>query len=139
MVHVLTQDAWTKAFAVIGYKYTMEDKKSSSAIGVRDFTECSFLKRTMRFDEDADRWVAQLDLDSILEPPYWSKSTSQFEDIVKSEVETALRELALYPKTVYDTWAPKIIRACETNMKWRPTVVDYKVNQQLVFKDTCYC
>jgi len=139
MHSVLHQQAWTDAFAILGYKYTMEDKESDITSTLRDFTECSFLKRTMAFDVENDRWVARLALDSVLEPPYWTKRGTQSEQIVRDEVTVAFRELALYPESIYNEWTSKILDSCRRNMGWIPDVIDYRVNQKLVFSDDCYC
>ncbi len=66
----------------IGFIYTNENK-TDEVVEHRTIDHCSFLKRGFRYDADVKRWLAPLELDVILEMPYWTKTDApigSFED-----------------------------------------------------------
>lgn len=78
-----------ETLATIGVEYTMADKKAES-IPFIDIKDCSFLKRTWRFDEDVQDWLAPLEEDSIIKSlTMWVPSGSidkyaQMVDVISS-------------------------------------------------------
>lgn len=108
-----------------GMGYTDELKTTGLAKDFRSIDEIEFLKRRWRYDERVGRYVAPLRIESIIEMPYWSKK-NQYEEIWRTNVQNALKELSLQDERTFDTWAPKIIKA-STEAGFTPDVVDYDV------------
>lgn len=93
----------------LGMKYTSETK--TSAKDMRLITDVAFLKRKFRYEVLYDRYAAPLDLDVILEIPYWITSGEDNHSRLHDNVNTSLRELALHSKEVFNEWCPKIVQA----------------------------
>lgn len=87
----------------IGMNATSADK---SALGkdMKTLEEIQFLKRTFRFCPLERRWVAPLQLDVILEMPYWTKRQSNKDQIVCDTMNMAIRELTLHGKIIFDRY-----------------------------------
>jgi len=90
-----------------GVEYTNE-KKTETIIKYRNIVDVSFLKRGFRYEPLVARYVAPLELDVILEMPYWTKDTNQRNSIFIDTANNSLLELSLHGKEVYDLWATKI-------------------------------
>lgn len=91
------------AFNKMGIVYTMADKETESVPFIH-IDDCSFLKRTWRYDADVEAFVCPLEHDSIekmLMTCVASKSVcheAQCVDIV----ETAIREYFFYGKSTFE-------------------------------------
>jgi len=95
--------------ARIHMTYTPENKTDLSLGNIRPLTDVTFLKRGFRFCVILNRWVAPLNLQKVLEMPYWNRN---FDDsITKEVVETVLTELSLHGKQVFDHYVPDILKA----------------------------
>lgn len=101
----------------LGLKYT-SDTKDGVNVQLREMIEVSFLKRHFRRDYTVPlaglygMWVAPLDIDTILQIPFWyRKSIEPQREIVRTNVETVLKELSLHGEDVYNLWADKIVEA----------------------------
>jgi hypothetical protein len=88
-----------------GQGYTSDDKTDTNPPDLRDLSEVTFLKRSFRFDNHVQQYVAPLDLAVILEMPYWTKKGLMSEKITLDNVETAIRELAFHPDDIYAKWS----------------------------------
>jgi hypothetical protein len=107
----------------IGYAYTSELKDGSHER--RGLERVSFLKRGFRWCYRLHRYVAPLDLEVILESPYWTKKGLMEDQISRDKVDIALEELALHEENIFNEWAPKIIRASMEVLQYTPPLVDY--------------
>jgi hypothetical protein len=94
----------------LGQVYTREDKMTAMSTN-RNLYEIDFLKRAFIYDPSVDRYVAPLNLDVILEIPYWTKSGERGINITISNVGAAIRELSLHPKDIYDRYAGRMVEA----------------------------
>ena len=101
---------WMKEF---GLTYTNESK-TEQALDLRKLEEISFLKRKFRFEPRLSNYVAPLDIDVVLEMPYWTRKGHSV-SVTESNVETSIMELALHGEDLYNTWAYKIRDACLAN------------------------
>lgn len=106
-----------------GLVYTPESK-GEAIVSLRDLTQVEFLKRKYRWDDNLRRYVAPLQLNVILETPYWRQKHCG-DDIVMDNVEFSLRELTLHGKEVFDEWYPKISTAVELLMNVTPQSSSY--------------
>ena len=98
-----THTSIQQEFAKLGVVYTMADKESKSVPFIT-IDECSFLKRSWRFNKETCAFDAPLEHDSIEKSlMVWVRSKSvlpqeQAVDIVSS----ALREYFFYGRTIFD-------------------------------------
>lgn len=87
----------------IGLSYTLEDKDAVVERPHRELSEVSFLKRRFLWDKDLKRFLAPLDINSIVETPMWVKKCSDPESQTLVELENSLRELSLHSQEVWDS------------------------------------
>ncbi len=120
---VFNELSMQECVADLGMIYTNEFK---GALGVklRTINEISFLKRSFRIEPYYTRYAAPLDLFTILEIPYWTKRSLEKHQIVKDNVDIALRELSLHPPEVYQAFAHKIVSASSDKIDYVPPVTD---------------
>ncbi len=110
----------------MGFVYT-DEQKSNDALKYKRLEECTFLKRGFRYEERLRRYVAPLALETILEMGYWTRKSATEADYHRT-LETAVLELALHPRKVYDRYAPLIIRAARSELNL-VIEADYEINQ----------
>jgi len=97
----------------VGVGYTMADKNAPS-IPYIHINECSFLKRTWRFDHQFGGYVAPLDHDSIEKMlMVWvrSKTISEKEQCV-AVISSAVMEYAFYGREVFEDKIKILKRMC---------------------------
>ena len=111
------QSTVTEHMAELGFVYTGEAKEDELR-PFRELSEISFLKRG--FNYEGRECYAALDLDTILEIPYWAYGAENMESTVRSNVEVALRELSLHPAAVWDAWYPKIRQHAQVCIQYTP-------------------
>lgn len=122
---LINQHTLPVLFGKLGLIYTSEDKISTPP-KFRNICDVEFLKRTFRYEPRYGRHCAPLRLETILEIPYWTKVGLE-ESVTRTNVETAIRELALHKAEVFDEWAPKIIRASKEKLGYIPLIIDRNV------------
>lgn len=111
----LTQDVLTEGFASLGMTYT-DEAKSTESRGHRRLTEVTFLKRAFRWDDEISRWVGPLSLNVVLEMAMWLHSSSDVYLQTGETLETAVMELAIHSKDVYDLWMP-VFQRCQRKLE----------------------
>jgi len=109
---------------LIGLTYTSE-LKGDIAEALRSITEVSYLKRMFRYDSSRRRWVAPLDIDSILECLYWTRRRDDAEVITQQNVDFALKELSLHGEDIYSKYAPRIISHSVKKLGFMPDFATY--------------
>lgn len=119
------QTTITDALLGIGYIYTDEDKTGAIHIS-RPIANVSFLKRGFRFEPILGRYVAPLSKDSIREMLYWTKSGVSSDNITRTNVDNALRELSLHGEEHFLSEAPKIVAASRAYLDYQPPIIDFK-------------
>jgi len=107
-----------------GLTFTPAKKGEFTDELANSITDVDFLKRGFRYDKDLGRFVAPLELEVILEMPYWTKKGALSEQIVRDNVQTCLMELSLHGKEIYDKWAPQIITQTRIHMCYTPPITD---------------
>jgi len=132
---LLTQQSYTIAFGDMGLTYTDESKGTTS--GDRRIEDVSFLKRGFERNfvskKHKDRYCAPLALETILESIQWTKHKDVSYDDWRDNVQNMLMELSLHKKSVFDEWAPKILRACrECDVPYTPVYNEYVSCQQII-------
>lgn len=99
------QVAITEGYTHLNMVYTMESK-TGEVIPFRDISQVSYLKRGFRCNEDG-LWVAPLELGVILEMGQWVHGTVDSRQMCIDTCATALGELTLHGREVYEREAPK--------------------------------
>lgn len=92
-----------KALSTIGVEYTMADKEAESVPYIH-IDEVSFLKRTWRYDEDVNSYLAPLDHTSInkMLTMVVESNTITREQQAEQVIATAVREYFYYGKTIFE-------------------------------------
>lgn len=91
----------------IGLTYTTELKQEATT-KFRPLDSIEFLKRAFVFDKMQHQYVAPLRLSVVLEVPQWTRRGTKRHEIVVGNVSTAISELSLHPKEVYDKYVKEI-------------------------------
>lgn len=112
------QEKMTRAMATFGFKFTNE-AKDGTVHKFRPLSECTFLKRG--FSLNKHRYDAPLDMNVILEAPYWTKKGAP-PGTSESIVETSLMELAFHGRDLFAEWAPILARASVARLSHRPNI-----------------
>lgn len=111
---IFTEKALQKTMKLFGQDYAPEDKnKTEFDENLRSLEEVTFLKRSFRIHERTGRYMAPLDLDTILDIPNWTKKGANVYGDTETNVKIALEELTLHGRTVFEKWRRKIVRAIE--------------------------
>ena len=118
---IFNQRTVTQYMAELGLKYTAENKEDNPP-PLRSIYDIEFLKRKFRYEPRYGRHAAPLRMASILEMPYWTK-VEYSDGIWKQNFENALRELSLHPESVFNEWAPRMIRAA-LDAGYQPIITD---------------
>ena len=112
--------------------YTDESKSMDSTIAHKRLEDCTFLKRGFRYDERMRRYVAPLEIESILDMLNWYSESPERYNTQKTNVDTALKELSLHDRAVFELWSEKIIRSAREYLGYVPPIVNYDVLQNIV-------
>jgi hypothetical protein len=108
-------------------EYTSDVKTDLNPPPSRLLREVTFLKRGFCYDSFSRMYLAPLDLDTIMEMPYWTKNGILFDQITLDNARTAIRELALHPDSVYYLSAQTIQEATDRVLKYRTYVPSRRV------------
>ncbi len=126
VAHFFNQDTFTEVLKGMGFTYTSESKDGEFVAPLRSLDEVSFLKRRFVRSELNGRMLCPLQLSVILETPMWTTSLGSKRGDDKESVQTALFELSLHSRAVFDTWAPNIIAASLKYLNYAPEITDYR-------------
>jgi len=107
--HIFNEITLVESMAKIGLEYTTE-LKQAALVPFRNLTEIEFIKRSFAYDSLSSLWLAPLRLEVVLEIPCWTQRKDSL-NIVTDNVTTTIRELSLHPRSTFDEWTPKIIKA----------------------------
>jgi hypothetical protein len=102
-----TEQKIGEVFLDLGQTYT-DDQKLGPTPNLRLLQDITLSKRKFVYDEENEVYVAPQDLAGILEIPLWTKNKDS-KEIAEDNARTAIRELALHGKAVFDEWVPKIV------------------------------
>jgi hypothetical protein len=93
---------------LLGIIFT-SDRKDGELFPFTDLSQVTFLKRSFVRDRDYI-YNAALELDSFLFTFYWCRNKKDEDQIISDVLETSLAELSLHEDSVWDFWAPKVIK-----------------------------
>lgn len=118
----LTEKICAEGYAVFGHIYT-NDTKDGISDELRAFDKTTFLKRSTRWEPIIGKWVAPLDLNTILEIPLWTRGIGMDRvpdmDQALKNADTMSRELSLHDDATWNFWLPKYIRMF-AEQGWQP-------------------
>jgi hypothetical protein len=103
-----------------GMSYTTADKQEiTPTTPLQALEDAVFLKRSVRYEALAGRYVAPHDLDSLLEMSLWVRGKTEQErrQNSMSTFDQMMHELSLHSEEVYDLWAPKLLSAYEREFR----------------------
>jgi len=129
VINVSPQTPWFNALSCakvmkdLGLTYTDDNK---NAIGETSFYspfDITFLKRKFCKSDYLDRIVAPLDLDVVLDIPYWVRKGKDEHELTCENVVTSLQELSMHPPEVFNHWAPMILKASQIKLGFVPEIV----------------
>jgi hypothetical protein len=110
-----TMAALTQVFADLGMEYT-DEAKTGKLVDFRPITEVSFLKRTWLWSPLLGRHTCPADLNSRLDMLNWTRSNRTDQRAVEMDtIQEVLKELAAHGKDVFNTWTPRIVKACRAS------------------------
>jgi hypothetical protein len=112
--HIITYEVLEREYLKMGLVYTNE-LKSIMSTDHREISACEFLKRSFRYDTVKMRYLAPLRLEVVLEMSCWTKKKVIRDIITADNVETAIRELSLHPKEVFDHWRKVLVDCYSAN------------------------
>jgi hypothetical protein len=88
--------------------YTAEDKSTNPA-ALRPVKDLTFLKRAFRYEKRVARYIGALDINTIMEMPYWTKKGPLEHQIPETKFTQAIHELSQHGEEVYNKLAPPMI------------------------------
>lgn len=117
-----------------GMVYTTEFK-DTAVVPLRALNEISFLKRTFRYDAKFNRWVAPLDMASIMGPLNWTKKGILRNQITADMIPSALGELSLHGKKVFEQYAGKLVDLKNSKIPGVVPAKEISLNFNFVYAD----
>ena len=102
----------TEKFAKIGHVYT-DEAKTGEIYTVRDLSEVAYLKRKFVWSEGAQRYIAPLNLDVVLEIVQWTKQGLQKDEITLANLDITMRELSLHGEKIYKKYKREFEHVCQ--------------------------
>jgi hypothetical protein len=126
---VVTQQTLTSAFALMGLKYT-DDNKGSDEHVYRSIRDVSFLKRKFSYDNKRNRWIAPLELDSIQKSLDWISDTATAYLDFKNTINSAIMEYSLHDEEIYYRFANKVCKISSEVMGFSPTRYSWEVARE---------
>jgi hypothetical protein len=108
----------------IGMTYT-DASKTGVLCKSKTLDDIGFLKRTFRFDDSLMRYVAPLELDTILEMTMWVTNSSDPHTLCSSNVDRAYHELALHGESIFKEWSAILDELSNQNLLTPPILAHY--------------
>lgn len=108
------QNTITTALLVIGHEYT-DEAKTGIIVPVRDISEVAYLKRHFKWNPALNRYVAPLDLDTVLEIVQWTKKGLASDAITLANLDVTMRELSLHDRETFDKYKKILYDECIKN------------------------
>nr|ULF99821.1 MAG: hypothetical protein 1 [Dicistroviridae sp.] len=88
----------------LGHIYTDESKKGKKIVDYRSLSEVVFLKRSFRFCEELQRFVAPLQKEIIYEMLNWTRNDVDPDEVMMTNIECAAREFVLHGFEQYNRY-----------------------------------
>jgi hypothetical protein len=99
--------------AKIGLTYTPENKLETNPPPYKNLTDCTFLKRGFMLEDN--RWLAPLDLDTVLEMPMWYRHGANPIQRQRDNIDNALCELSMHDEETFDIYGCALMQCIHEN------------------------
>ncbi|UXD80048.1 putative RNA-dependent RNA polymerase [Linepithema humile picorna-like virus 1] len=132
-IGVLNQFTLPDIFREIGLSYTMEDKDAVVKSFSRPLHEIAYLKRGFRTIPRANKVVAPLSLDTILETPMWMHQVPDARAQTIENLEWAIKELSLHSIETWKKYFP-LLNALLLSLDHLTVFKNYREVQNLVLE-----
>ncbi len=106
-----------------------DETKTGVDYDAKALEDCTFLRRGFRKEERINAYVAPLAIASILDMLNWYTEGPERLHVQKTNVDTALRELALHDKDTFAHYSEKILNASRKLLNYVPPTTSYRVLQ----------
>jgi hypothetical protein len=123
VIELFNQQTIAEALKTIAHTYT-DEGKTGEIVKFRSINEINFLKRGFVFSEELQRYVAPLEERVIYEMLNWSRNTMDPDEILKANVATAAREMALHGREKFSQFC-KELRQIEKEFRIAPQILTY--------------
>lgn len=97
----------TEALATINHTYT-DERKSGEEVATRTLDDVLFLKRAFKYSHELQRYVAPLRKDVIYEMINWTRNVPDPNEILRTNIQTAAREISLHGVEAFNEFMSKI-------------------------------
>lgn len=132
--HLFHPKSLSASLADIQMIYTDEQKSKDVMTHFRKLRDCTFLKRHFDYDESHMAYMGRLDFDTIMEIPNWTYNDVKWADLAMS-IAQVFRELALYPKEIFDVETRKLLEACKKYNYPMIVICSYKAYRSEAFQE----
>nr|WPR18301.1 MAG: RNA-dependent RNA polymerase [Crogonang virus 124] len=123
VIGVYNQQTIADALAIIAHTYT-DEGKTGEIVKSRSLSDINFLKRGFVFSQELQRYIAPLEEQVIYEMINWTRNTIDPDEILKTNVQTAAREMALHGRCKFDNFC-KEMRQIENSFRILPHILTY--------------
>lgn len=130
------QESITQAFSKIGLTYT-DEQKTGEIVKYRKLREINFLKRGFLYDAYFKRFVAPLDLDTILEMTMWVRGDVDSDEKCATNVDLAYKELALHGVEIFNQYTTVLDKLCRRHLANPPLLYDFIDYKELEMEKWC--
>lgn len=121
------QNTITSTMCCMDQIYTDESKIIGAVVQpYKSIEEITFLKRSFRYEKSIGKWIAPLDMGTILEMLNWTKKCASSDLITKGNIDIAMRELALHPEEDFHHWGALVVRASQVFLHYTPELTRYQ-------------
>nr|QDH91479.1 MAG: RNA-dependent RNA polymerase [Picornavirales sp.] len=116
---LITQKTYGEAMERMGFKYTDAAKTGNLIDGYKPLSGIQFLKRTwLELPQYPGRVFAPLDMDTILNMPYWYEKGCP-PGTIEATVDISLIELSAHGLEEFGYWSSKIGQACREKIGYK--------------------
>lgn len=124
VIDLYNQVTITSALKQLGHTYTDEAKTGACDILSRQLSEVAFLKRSFVYNKELSRCVAPLRKDVIYEMLNWTRRTSNPDEIMMMNIETAAREMVLHGRQDFEEYEEKLKKVSD-KLPYPPEIMSY--------------
>jgi hypothetical protein len=122
----ITESSLIKAYSQIGVTATSDSKDVNKNYEYRFMTEVTFLKRTPVWDDEMNRYIGVLDINSIMKSVQWKRDNDPTNHDYKLTLQKALEELSLHPPGLRDDYIEFIVTQGYRRLGFVPITRDVK-------------
>ena len=119
-----------------GMKYTTE-LKAEASVPARKLQDVEFLKRSFKFDEVNNRWVAPLREEVFADMLNWTKKEDRGDQITVDNMVMVLREASLHGEEKFYYWLNEILQLKNKYLQFIEPHSELEINYENAYRNTC--